>query len=231
MDQIKETSKLTSSNHSRCVKKAGKCHVAMLRAGFTMRDSCFIDYGFQIKYQKGTELGFFRIYINKRGVARWDYCGVPFLGTIQQLRSLIRDNGTWELTDKESIPAKQSRKILNWRHSKGAENIFVGHEKITGGLLKPDLELGDKSHLFYNKKVVFTGVLDRISRGEAAKIVKEKGADIDTGITKNTHFVIVGHGAGPTKLMKIQEFNSKGSNIRMLSENEFLDIITPPQIT
>jgi len=96
--------------------------------------------------------------------------------------------------------------------SKGPENLFVGHERISGSLLKPDLELGDKTHPFYSKKVVFTGVLDRISREEASKIVKEKGADIDTSITKNTHFVIIGHGAGPTKLKKIENFNAKGSN-------------------
>jgi DNA polymerase III subunit epsilon len=105
------------------------------------------------------------------------------------------------------------------------ENIFLGHEHITGQLLKPDLESGDKSHPFYNKKVVFTGVLDTISREEAATIVKSKGADIDTGITKNTQYVIVGHGAGPVKLKKIENFNTSGSDIKILNEKEFLNII------
>jgi hypothetical protein len=41
---------------------------------------------------------------------------VPYRGTIQQLKSLIRDHGIWELTDKETIPAIRCRKIINWRH-------------------------------------------------------------------------------------------------------------------
>jgi len=109
--------------------------------------------------------------------------------------------------------------------SKEKENVFVGHERITGKLLKPDLEVADREHQFYNKKVVFTGVLERISRDEAAKIVKSKGADIDTGITKHTHYVIVGHGAGPSKLKKIEDFNSTGAQIEIIHETEFLEII------
>ena len=105
------------------------------------------------------------------------------------------------------------------------EDSFSGHERIKGNLLKPDLEVSDKNHPFYNKKIVFTGVLDAISREEAARIVKSKGADIDTGITKNTQYVIVGHGAGPSKLKKIEDFNSKGSNIKIINETDFLSII------
>jgi len=109
--------------------------------------------------------------------------------------------------------------------SKEVENVFSGHERITGDLLKPDFEIAENNHPFFNKKVVFTGVLETISRDEAAKIVKSKGADIDTGITKKTNYVIVGHGAGPSKLKKIEEFNSMGSQIKIIDESEFLKII------
>lgn len=109
--------------------------------------------------------------------------------------------------------------------SKEVENLFAGHERITGNLLKPDLDVSDKNHLFFNKKVVFTGVLDTISRDEAAKFVKSKGADIDTGISKKTNYVIAGHGAGPSKLKKIEDFNSNGSLIKIINEIELLEII------
>jgi DNA polymerase-3 subunit epsilon len=107
----------------------------------------------------------------------------------------------------------------------GLENLFAGHEKIAGDLLKPNLEIDDKNNPFYNKKIVFTGVLDKISRQDAAKIVKAMGADIDTGITRNTNYVIVGHGAGPSKLGKIEDFNSKGANITIITETDFWGII------
>jgi len=105
------------------------------------------------------------------------------------------------------------------------ENSFVGHERITGALLHPDLECGDKNHPFFNKKIVFTGVLDKITREEAARLVKSKGADIDTGICKKTDYVIVGHGAGPSKLKKIEEYNATGSNIKILNEEDFIRIL------
>ncbi len=73
--------------------------------------------------------------------------------------------------------------------------------------------------------MVFTGVMDGISREEAAKLVKQMGADIDTGVTKKTDLVIVGTGAGPQKLKKIEEYNKSGSNIRIIYECEFLKLI------
>ena len=102
---------------------------------------------------------------------------------------------------------------------------WAGHERITGDLLKPDLEHCDCNHPFYNKKVVFTGVLDNISREEAARAVKSYGADIDTGITKRTNIVIAGSGAGPAKLMKIEQYNAQGAGIRIIGEREFLGMI------
>jgi DNA polymerase-3 subunit epsilon len=78
---------------------------------------------------------------------------------------------------------------------------------------------------FFNKKVVFTGVLENISRQEAAEIVKNLGADIDTGITKRTNFVITGKEPGPSKMKKIEKYNSEGSIIKIVFENEFLKML------
>ena len=108
---------------------------------------------------------------------------------------------------------------------KEAKSHFAGHENLSGSVLKPDLIHADANSPFYNKKIVFTGVMDKISREEAAKIVKSMGADIDTGITNRTQYVIVGAGAGPVKLRKIKAYNAAGSNIQMIYESEFLEMI------
>lgn len=104
-------------------------------------------------------------------------------------------------------------------------DMFAGHERLTGDILKPNLNIQNVSNPFYSKKVVFTGVLQTITREDAAKKIQELGADIDTGVNKKTDFVIVGHGAGPSKLKKIQDFNSSGSNIKIIREDEFLTMI------
>lgn len=97
-----------------------------------------------------------------------------------------------------------------------------GHERLCGDVLKPDLEHADSNSPFYAKKVVFTGVLNAIKRKDAADIVKKMGADIDTSITKRTNFVITGSKPGPSKMKKIQQFNSQGSDIQLVFEEEFL---------
>lgn len=109
--------------------------------------------------------------------------------------------------------------------AKTAKNIFSGHEPISGDLLKPDLENADPGHPFYNKRVVFTGVLDRMSRDEAAKLAWANGAIIDHTVSRHTQFVIAGSGAGPVKLQKIGQFNAEGAGIRIITENEFLEMI------
>jgi DNA polymerase-3 subunit epsilon len=109
--------------------------------------------------------------------------------------------------------------------AKASQDLWAGHERITGDLLKPNLEHCDCNHPFYNKKVVFTGVLEGISREDAARAVKSHGADIDTGITKRTNIVIAGNGAGPAKLMKIEQYNAQGAGIRIIGEREFLGMI------
>lgn len=108
---------------------------------------------------------------------------------------------------------------------KAPKSIFAGHEKISGKVLKPDLDNADSTSPFYNKKIVFTGILDTIGREQAAELVKKMGADIDSGISKKTDFVIVGTGAGPSKLKKIKEYNDSGSTIKLIYESEFLDLI------
>jgi DNA polymerase-3 subunit epsilon len=102
---------------------------------------------------------------------------------------------------------------------------FAGHEKLTGSVLKPNLDIENTNNQFYSKKVVFTGVLQSISREDAADRIQKMGADIDTGVNKKTDLVIVGHGAGPSKLKKIADLNASGSKIRIIREDEFLSMI------
>lgn len=108
--------------------------------------------------------------------------------------------------------------------SEKSSNFFEpeGHEHLCGDVLKPDLTNADCNSPFYAKKVVFTGVLNSIDRKEAADLVKNLGADIDTSITKRTNFVITGSAPGPSKMEKINQLNTQGCNIRLIYEEEFL---------
>ncbi|QQU04005.1 BRCT domain-containing protein [Myroides odoratus] len=104
-------------------------------------------------------------------------------------------------------------------------NDLESRKKINSSLLKPNLETADPNNFFYNKKVVFTGDLETISRKEAAEIIYKMGADINTNISKKTNIVILGHNPGPSKLKQIETINSNGEIIQILSEEEFLQKI------
>lgn len=99
-----------------------------------------------------------------------------------------------------------------------------GHVHLCGDVMKPDLINADCNSPFYAEKLVFTGVLNSIDRKEAADLVKKLGADIDGSISKRTHFVITGSAPGPSKMEKIQQLNTQGCDIRIIYEEEFLQM-------
>ncbi|MZP67205.1 MAG: hypothetical protein GT597_13785 [Bacteroidales bacterium] len=107
--------------------------------------------------------------------------------------------------------------------TKEKENIFEGHEKLSGNILRPIDEC--KINFFSGKKVVFTGVLSSMSRPEAAQRIHKLGADIDSSITPRTNIVILGDGAGPKKLKLIEKLNNSGCSIQLLNEKKFLDAL------
>ena len=51
------------------------------------------------------------------------------------------------------------------------------------------------------------------------------GADINLSINKKTDIVVVGQGAGPSKMKKIEELKIKGFSIRLIYEDEFISLI------
>ncbi len=66
---------------------------------------------------------------------------------------------------------------------------------------------------------VFTGALERISRDEAKKLVKENGGDVSSSVSKNTSFVVAGAEAG-SKLAKAEQLG-----VAIISEGEFLQML------
>lgn len=87
-------------------------------------------------------------------------------------------------------------------------------------------EIENKDTIFFQKKVVITGTFCNYpDRDELGSILKSFGADINTVVSGKTDIVIVGDGAGPSKLRKIQELKDKGKDIRMIYEKELCEIM------
>lgn len=110
---------------------------------------------------------------------------------------------------------------------KGYEYVVYKEKKLKPETKRPleDAEIIDKNTPFYKKKVVFTGELDGLSREGTAEVLRKFGADINTSISSKTDIVIMGHGAGPSKMKKIEELKAKGVDIKILNQEELLDVM------
>lgn len=83
-------------------------------------------------------------------------------------------------------------------------------------------------HPFNNKQLVFTGSLSMMTRSEAAKKVRACGGMMQGAVTKETDFIILGHNRRgvSTKQLKAEQFIRLGMDIQMISEDDFLWLIS-----
>jgi DNA ligase (NAD+) len=72
-----------------------------------------------------------------------------------------------------------------------------------------------KDHAFSDKTFVLTGALQKYTRDEAARLIKERGGKVTGSVSKNTDYVLVGEDPG-SKLDKARELG-----VKTLTEDEF----------
>lgn len=147
-----------------------------------------------------------------------EMCGNLFLALPKYLSG--------ELVFDESV-LRQSLEYCAKEFSSG-NNIFTsygqrGHTILCGDVLQKDLSCADPDNPFYDRKVVVTGIFN-IDRQELAKILKRMGADIDTGVSSRTNFLLIGEEPGPSKLRKFDELIASGKDVRKIYQED-LDLI------
>lgn len=113
---------------------------------------------------------------------------------------------------------------------KGYSHVDAANKsKVLSGETKNPLaaeEVANPDTPFFGKKVVFTGNLSRFpKREEIAATLRRYGADINTSISRLTDFVIMGSGAGPSKLRKIETLQINGAAIKVLNEQDFIELL------
>lgn len=113
----------------------------------------------------------------------------------------------------------KAREVLN-TNNLGRNDIIRLNENRIESKYKEKIEVEDKSHFFYDKKVVLTGVFPSFNnRNEMAAMLQNVGADVNGSISKLTDYVVVGQKAGPKKLELIEKFG-----IETLSEHDFIKL-------
>ena len=89
-----------------------------------------------------------------------------------------------------------------------------------------ECQITNKDTVFYGAKIVITGTFEKFPvRDELASALQKLGADIVSSISKKTTHVVMGHGAGPKKIDKINELRAAGYSIGIIREFELVKIL------
>ncbi len=89
-----------------------------------------------------------------------------------------------------------------------------------------DEQVQNQDTPFFHAKVVITGTFSAYpNRNELGQLLQALGADIDTAISKRTNVVVMGQGAGPAKVKKIEDLRANGHDIRIIYEEELKQIL------
>ncbi|WP_233898320.1 BRCT domain-containing protein [Tenacibaculum piscium] len=116
------------------------------------------------------------------------------------------------------LRTKKKRKNPNYDFEKQGE---YASKVIDKELKSTDLEIEDKGHLFYDKKILITGTFQNYqNRNSMADLIKNVGGH-NRGMSKSLDFAIVGENAGPSKMQKIEDYG-----IKILNENDFIELFT-----
>ncbi|MBE6317824.1 MAG: exonuclease [Bacteroidales bacterium] len=99
------------------------------------------------------------------------------------------------------------------------------YERATLDQLSDD-KVENKATPFFHASVVITGTFNAYpNRNDLGKLIQSLGADINTAISGKTTIVVVGQGAGPAKIKKIEDLRAKGNDIRIIYEPELIEIL------
>lgn len=101
------------------------------------------------------------------------------------------------------------------------------YKEISADFLTQNLDGAPPENPFYDKKVVFTGDLQEWDRPTVCYLLQKLGADVNTSISGRTNIVVIGKGAGPSKMEKITDLLAKGSSLRVMNEEVFKKEVEP----
>lgn len=127
-----------------------------------------------------------------------------------------------ELLDKNAAEIRQHINGL-----RGYRFATYAATKLSSDVKKPidASEVANQSTPFFQSRVVITGMLSSFpEREQLAMLLRKYGADINSSISAKTNIVIMGVGAGPSKMNKIQILKDKGIDIKVIEEPELLEI-------
>lgn len=149
------------------------------------------------------------------------------------LMAALEANGTSSIEELTALIGMKIGKL----YLEGYNPCSIRKPKTSGIDIKSIMPQGiefDTDHDFYNKKVVFTGTLSTMARKEAMQEVVNVGGHISDSLTEDTDFLVMGiqdysrfvDGKESSKTKKAKKLISKGRQLQIIDEADFLKFIT-----
>lgn len=130
-------------------------------------------------------------------------------GSMQKLINTSFD----EFLKLDGIGPKAAEALYTYFSNK--EHLQEIHKLLELGLKPSVTKKKSINHPFNQKNFVLTGTLDHFTRSQAAELIKERGGNIGSSVTKKTDVVLVGHDPGS------KEQKAKKLGVKIMSEVEF----------
>ena len=129
-----------------------------------------------------------------------------------------------QLTDVDGIGDVMAGSIITWFHNDDNRQLLQRLKDYGLQMSLSEERLSAQSDRLAGQSIVISGVFARHSRDEYKALIEQHGGKNVGSISKKTSFVLAGENMGPSKLEKAQKLG-----IRLLSEDEFLDMIASNQ--
>lgn len=122
------------------------------------------------------------------------------------------------------VPEAAARKMCRWI----ADNREMCKFFAAEGIAQEVKEQTAVSAKLAGKVCIMTGVFDQLDRDVFKDMVVANGGTICSSITKKCNIVLMGDGAGPSKVKKIEELQKAGQDITVYTTetlNKFLELL------
>lgn len=154
--------------------------------------------------------------------------GIRFVGetTAEKLAAYFKTMDALQVADFEalrSVPEVGERiaqSVLEF--FKEADNQeFVNRLKAAGLQMEAEnMVVEMEGNALEGKTFLYTGTFENFSREELESKIEANGGKLVSGVSKKLDFLIVGEGAGPSKLQKAQQLG-----VKMINESEFIALL------
>ena len=123
--------------------------------------------------------------------------------------------------------------IMKTKFAESAELLLHSSKNFDAKTIVADTDVFDETHPMYGKRFVFTGVLEKFARTQAAQIVVNLGGICENAVTKETNYLVLGNNdycksikdGKSSKHKKAESYKLKGCDIEIIPEQVFYDMI------